>query len=322
MNIGDKVRLLHSNDEGIISKIKGNIIEVEIEDGFHIPAMKNEVVLITKEEDKYFDEPEENSSSSNTKNKPLPQIKAEKGIFIAYIDNGNDILSVYFINNTDYSLLFSFCEKINQANKGIVSGKLEARSKTKIKELNFNKFEKWTPLFVRYMMHSNDFFPHTSFFEKTIKFKASTFHKSKGTAPILGQPGHIIQLDADIREIKPEVLKSNMMETEPSKESKTEPTAIIEKPSTVIDLHIEKLTDDHGKMSNSQKLKLQLETFENKLHDAIATNMDEITFIHGLGNGTLRDNIQKSLSKAEDIKYFEDAMKNKFGYGATKVKLK
>ena len=45
MRIGDRVRLLRETGEGIIVNIKGDkIVEIEIEDGFVIPALKNEVV--------------------------------------------------------------------------------------------------------------------------------------------------------------------------------------------------------------------------------------------------------------------------------------
>jgi dsDNA-specific endonuclease/ATPase MutS2 len=50
--------------------------------------------------------------------------------------------------------------------------------------------------------------------------------------------------------------------------------------------------------------------------------MDEIIFIHGVGNGTLRNELHKRLSGHKNVKYYEDAQKEKFGYGATKVKIK
>jgi dsDNA-specific endonuclease/ATPase MutS2 len=50
--------------------------------------------------------------------------------------------------------------------------------------------------------------------------------------------------------------------------------------------------------------------------------MDEITFIHGVGNGIMRMEIHKRLSKNPQVQFFKDAMKEKFGYGATLVKLK
>ncbi|HAZ25757.1 MAG TPA: DNA mismatch repair protein MutS, partial [Algoriphagus sp.] len=57
MNIGDRVRLLHGKEEGIIRKISSSgRIEVEIEDGFVIPAMKSEAVVISEVEKSYFGE--------------------------------------------------------------------------------------------------------------------------------------------------------------------------------------------------------------------------------------------------------------------------
>src|SRR5690606_14127462 len=67
-----------------------------------------------------------------------------------------------------------------------------------------------------------------------------------------------------------------------------------------IHLHIEKLAKYHDLMSNSEMLKLQMETFEKNLNYAIATGMDEITFIHGIGNGVLRRELHKYLSQMEN----------------------
>jgi dsDNA-specific endonuclease/ATPase MutS2 len=49
--------------------------------------------------------------------------------------------------------------------------------------------------------------------------------------------------------------------------------------------------------------------------------MDEITFIHGIGNGVLRKEIHKYLSHLGNIKYFQDTQKSRFGYGATLVRI-
>ena len=54
MKIGDKVRLLRGTEEGYIKAIKGNIIDVEIEDGFVIPSVRNEVVLVNRRESEIF----------------------------------------------------------------------------------------------------------------------------------------------------------------------------------------------------------------------------------------------------------------------------
>ena len=75
-------------------------------------------------------------------------------------------------------------------------------------------------------------------------------------------------------------------------------------------------------MSNAEKIQLQLNTFEQQLNYAIASGMDEITFIHGVGNGVLRKEIHKILSQNNNLKFFQDTQKSNFGYGATLVKIK
>ncbi|RUA33472.1 MAG: DNA mismatch repair protein MutS, partial [Bacteroidetes bacterium] len=69
-------------------------------------------------------------------------------------------------------------------------------------------------------------------------------------------------------------------------------------------------------------LKIQLAKFEEKLNEAFMAGLDEIIFIHGVGNGVLRNNIHKQLSQHQNIQFFKDAHKEKFGYGATLVKIK
>jgi hypothetical protein len=69
MRIGDKVRLLRGTEEGIIVSIKGNIVEVEIEDGFTIPAVKSEIVLIDSKEAESFDTEPLEAPKQRTNNK-------------------------------------------------------------------------------------------------------------------------------------------------------------------------------------------------------------------------------------------------------------
>ena len=69
-------------------------------------------------------------------------------------------------------------------------------------------------------------------------------------------------------------------------------------------------------------LTLQLNTFQNNFDNALAAGMDEIIFIHGVGNGVLKKEIHKILSNNKSIKFFQDAQKEKFGYGATLVRIK
>ena len=51
MNIGDKVRFLNEVGGGIVAGFQGkNIVLVEDEDGFQMPMLVNEVVVVTDED--------------------------------------------------------------------------------------------------------------------------------------------------------------------------------------------------------------------------------------------------------------------------------
>lgn len=89
-------------------------------------------------------------------------------------------------------------------------------------------------------------------------------------------------------------------------------------PPIKVDLHMECLIDDHTRLNNAEKVILQLEAFESQLSAAIAGGMFEITFIHGIGSGVLRDQIRKSLKENKHIKSYADAQ---YDRGATLVKI-
>ena len=101
------------------------------------------------------------------------------------------------------------------------------------------------------------------------------------------------------------------------------PAVPVVAPPHEVDLHLEALRPDGtADLSNTAMLRLQLDAFEDTLSRALATNMHEIIFIHGIGAGVLRKEIHRQLSRNKDIKFFEDAQKGKFGFGATLVRLK
>lgn len=86
-----------------------------------------------------------------------------------------------------------------------------------------------------------------------------------------------------------------------------------------IDLHIEALTDKHAKMSNFEKLTLQLKTFEKYLDLAIAHHQKSLIVIHGVGAGKLRDEIHEILKLRREVKTFVNQYHPAYGYGATEI---
>jgi hypothetical protein len=323
MNIGDRVRLLHGKEEGIITQFIGtDQVEIAIEHDFTIPVLRREVVVIAAEEDKYLkNNGNEPFAKEIKKNEPAPlPVTATAGIYVALAHQTEELLAVHIINYSDFDLLFTYGEETSGRYKGIHNDKITPKNSKSVAHLHLKDFDKWPDLVVQYLQHRVSGLHLLEPVVKRIKFKASSFYKSKKMAPVLKKEAYLFALDQKPVEINPDKILENIVEAE----TKNPEIYQLKTPSHEIDLHIEKLTDlDPALMSNSEMLRTQLAVFQDNLDRALATNMHEIIFIHGTGNGVLRKEIHKILSQMRtQIKYYEDARKEKFGYGATLVRLK
>ena len=94
-----------------------------------------------------------------------------------------------------------------------------------------------------------------------------------------------------------------------------------ENPVPEFDLHIEKLIKNYKGMNNYEILTLQLETAKRHLDFAIRNRIPKIVFIHGVGEGILKSELDFLLGRYEMIT-FQDANYQKYGLGATEVYFK
>lgn len=319
MNIGDKVRLLHGKEEGTITKISsGGQVEIEIEDGFRIPALKSEVVVVSQSEKQFFGTAEEKIAAWTPSTKKSSNPGMLEGIFLAYVPYNDQNHGVFLINHTKRDMLYAVSEIFGENSKTLGAGVAAANSYHKLDEKSIQQFEGWPPLFFQIIPINSRVEKTISPFERKVKFKASSFFRSKRNAPVLEKEAYLFQLDTQIKDL--DVSQLNR-ELNPDQADAKPLTHQFTRPPKEIDLHIEKLSPTHELLSNTEKIKLQLEIFEKNLNYAIASGMDEITFIHGIGNGILRKEIHRYLSQLNHIKYFKDTHKSNFGYGATLVKI-
>jgi len=84
-----------------------------------------------------------------------------------------------------------------------------------------------------------------------------------------------------------------------------------------VDLHINQLTKYLKGMDNYDMLNLQLDTAKRKIEFAIQKRVSKIVFIHGVGEGVLKSELQALLNRYP-VKHY-DASYKKYGLGATEV---
>ena len=89
-------------------------------------------------------------------------------------------------------------------------------------------------------------------------------------------------------------------------------------PPPEFDLHIEKLVKNFRGMSNYEILTLQSETAKRHLEFAIKNRIPKIVFIHGVGEGVLKSELDFMLARYENID-FKEGNYQKYGQGATEI---
>lgn len=87
------------------------------------------------------------------------------------------------------------------------------------------------------------------------------------------------------------------------------------------DLHIEKLVPNKRGMSNYDILTLQTETAKRHIEFAIRNRIPKIIFIHGVGEGILKAELDFLLGRYDSIA-FQEGNYQKYGQGATEVFIK
>lgn len=89
-------------------------------------------------------------------------------------------------------------------------------------------------------------------------------------------------------------------------------------PKMEVDLHIHHLVESTKGLSNFDMLNLQLEKAKGQLEFAMQKRIQKVVFIHGVGEGILKEELHWLFQKYENLKYY-DADYQKYGLGATEV---
>lgn len=89
-------------------------------------------------------------------------------------------------------------------------------------------------------------------------------------------------------------------------------------PVMEVDLHIHKLVKNQKGLSNYDMLTIQLDTAKRQLEFALHKRIPQVVFIHGVGQGVLKAELEYLFRQYDTIRY-EDGDYKKYGFGAVKV---
>ena len=312
--LGDFVRFVDEKREGYVTKvIDSQTLGVTDEDGFEIPVVISNLTSVhghgaVAEE---LDVP-----------KPIhvniPSVSnLENGIYLA-VANDNKAGNVVHLNlysQTPNTLLLTLNTERKEKYAGSFHGIIEPNQSKLLYSASLADLDIWPEFLFQILLFSTaDVKPLPPLVFKK-KFRAKDFSTELKDLPQNNQKGWLIRLDEQMPLIDAQKLKESFFKA-------TDQKTTVPTPAKEIDLHIEKLRDDHHFLAPDEMLQIQLNHFNTAMDGAIVHHFDKIIFIHGSGNGTLRDKIHKLISKNPQVKTYMDARKEKFGYGATEVVFK
>lgn len=91
-----------------------------------------------------------------------------------------------------------------------------------------------------------------------------------------------------------------------------------QKPTMEVDLHIHQLVSSEKGLTAHDKLNIQIDTAKRQLEFAISKKIQRVVFIHGIGAGVLRAELEYLFRRYDQVSY-EDADYQKYGRGATMI---
>jgi hypothetical protein len=311
--LGDFVRFVDERLEGYVTRIiDENMIGVTGDDDFEIPVLASKVTSVHGHQS--GKQAGGNDASADVA-VPAGEFIA-KGIYLGVVSDAKAASVVHFhlVNDTSYQLLATLTTE-KQQYKGEYAGIIAPKSAAMVYSAQLADIQLWPKFNLQILHYTKQHIKPEAPLLFNEKFTAKDFSGAKKPVPVINQQGWLIRLD------EPEII----LDAEKLKESFFKPAAEkqqVDKPTSEVDLHIEKLRDDYQFIGSSEIQRIQLEHFKKALDAAIVHQLPEITFIHGAGNGILRHELHKQLGKHPKVQTFMDARKEKFGYGATKVLLK
>lgn len=132
------------------------------------------------------------------------------------------------------------------------------------------------------------------------------------------QPNHLNALKAALQPARRPIAPISENNSEQRKKVKQ----ILKDDKIVIDLHIDSLLETTVGMSASDILDYQMTVFRNLLEEYRDRVGQKLIFIHGKGEGVLRNAIIRELNYRYKKHQYQDASFQEYGYGATQVTIR
>lgn len=314
---GDQVAFLNEDGGGtVLSIIDENQVMVELDEGFEIPVPKSQLVKVK-------DFTQEKSASSEKEEQVITQQpQGEPGLYLAFDPSkGGDLLELLVINNTPSIIYFTIFEQVTSSHyEGVSRGELGSPARKMIKRFNQSELNDWRPLIIQGLAFTHSLTSYPEPLHLYFNPKPKTFFKALKYAPFLDREVYLFQVEEENKKAaqqKRSPAKDLSRSDQGNSELEPRPLEWPDIPPHTVDLHIEQLIKNASDLSHSEILEYQMKCFEEALDKGLAWGYDRMVFIHGIGNGVLRERIHLYLRRFQYVKNFKEGPQP----GSTEVRL-
>jgi hypothetical protein len=351
IKIGDRVRFLNAVGGGVVTRfIKKDVVGILEEDGFETPVLVKECVVIESVNHLNFPvAPEPAPASSQPKqSEPQPEeweeseetdygnaISLYLGVVPANIKSlFNSSFDLFLINDSNYSLGYLYSvENHKQKHQYKENGTMRPNTKLFLESFEYEGINKIRQIIIQAVAFKKkgsyepkptlDFAvkPVASDFNKLHTFAENDFFEENALIiPLIEKDLPAAFIHPDPEQIRKSMLQKEVAQLPPSaskEKQKEKQGSVVE-----VDLHIHQLLDSTAGMDNAAMLHYQMDKFRETLAQFKNNKGRKIVFIHGKGDGVLRNEIVKELKAKYPSYYFQDASFRDYGFGATMVTIR
>ncbi len=329
--IGDKIIVLHSDEEGrVVEMINDQMVMIEVR-GVRFPAYMDQIdfpyfKMFTQK--KTFEKKKLHIDQVK-KEKPAMRSKTGAGVLLHLVpvfvtdvfdDEIVDRLKVYLINHNEEAYSFSYNLLLSGNETFQHQGILDKQTDFYLHDIDFEDVSDGPAFSFEFSLQIPDK-KKAPYYEREIKLRGKQLFKKIEELKEKNQPAFSYELflvypDKTIEE---KVDLSNLGNVgfriiDASRFKETLPP-----PRTAVDLHIEKITDQWESLPSSEILMIQLNEFEKYYNLSVAHHQPSLIVVHGIGEGILREEIHQMLKSRKEVKSFVNQYHHLYGYGATEI---
>lgn len=337
VKVGDTVRFLNISGGGRVTRLEGKLVYVEDEDGFEIPSLINEVVVVDSTP-KVKDAPqkaeavkEEEVVEENYEYEEEEADDSNPRFFVAFlpgdkpgVDSGD--VRILVVNDSNYFVNYTIANKKKDQTVDLMyfgtiePNTKEALAKVPVYQLDDKQWEVQLMFFKKGRSYKcmepvaeSLKIKAARFFKDNVFAENDYFHEKAVLLPVIKGEFERKLAELTDKEINKVVREKEKAPARKKYARRNEP-GILE-----VDLHIDELIDSTAGLSNTEILNIQTDKFHQVMAENQKNRGRKLVFIHGVGNGVLKTEIRKLLDRRYKKHTYQDASFKEYGYGATMV---